>query len=55
MDSEKIRSVVFLVLGLVLLISGVAQWLGWIVITLPPIVYLVLGIGMLIYGLSQAT
>jgi len=55
MDSRKIRSVVFLVLGLGLLISGVTQWLGWIVITLPPIVYFVLGIGMLIYGLLQAT
>lgn len=54
MDTRKIRSAVFLVLGLGLLISGVTQWLGWVVITLPPIAYLVLGIGMLIYGLQAA-
>ena len=54
MSSQKIRSVALLVLGLALLVSGVTQWLGWVVITLPPIVYLILGIGMLIYGLLQA-
>jgi hypothetical protein len=55
MDGEKIRAVVLFVLGLALLIRGVTQWLGWVVITLSPIVYLISGTGMIIYGVSQAT
>lgn len=55
MTSRKIRNVVLLVFDLGLIISGIAQLLDWIVITLPPTVYLVLGIGMLIYALLQAT
>lgn len=55
MDSQKIWGVILLVIGLTLLIKAVTQWLGWLVITLPPIAYLVLGIGMFIYGLSQTT
>jgi len=55
MDSRKIQAGVLFVLGLALLIRSVTRWLGWAVITLPPIVYLILGIGMIIYGVSQVT
>ena len=51
MNNREIRTAVLLILGLVLLLSGVITRLGSIVITVSPAVYIVVGIGMFSYGL----